>query len=77
MRLAKTPQFTPQPFTIVGWEVDDITGDVADLASKGITFLQFDGLRQDQRGIWTVPDGTQICWFADPDGIVLPLSQTG
>ena len=24
LRLAKTPQFDPQPFTIVGWEVADI-----------------------------------------------------
>lgn len=75
LRLAKTPNFTPQPFTLVGWEVPDIKVDMASLAEKGVTFLQFDGLPQDDDGVWTVPDGTKICWFADPDGNVLSLTE--
>lgn len=75
LRLAKTPGFKPQPFTLVGWEVPDIVSDMASLGGKGVEFLRFDGLPQDENGIWTVPDGTKICWFADPDGNVLSLTQ--
>lgn len=76
LRLAKTPNFKPQPFTLVGWDVPDIVGDMNSLREKGVVFLQFDGLPQDDNGIWTVPDGTKICWFADPDGNVLSLTQS-
>ena len=75
LRLAKTPAFTPQPFTLVGWQVPDIKADMASLAEKGVDFLRFDGLPQDEDGVWTVPDGARICWFADPDGNVLSLTQ--
>ena len=76
LRLAKTPAFNPQPFTVVGWYVPDIQADMSALAGKGVEFLRFEGLPQDENGIWTVPDGTQICWFADPDGNVLSLTQS-
>lgn len=76
LRLAKTPAFNPQPFTVVGWDVPDIQADMSALAGKGVEFLRFDGLPQDDDGIWTVPDGTRICWFADPDGNVLSLTQS-
>jgi hypothetical protein len=26
----------------------------------------FDGVPQDQLGIWTAPDGTQVAWFKVP-----------
>ena len=75
LRLAKTPDFTPQPFTVVGWEVDDIASGIAELARHGVTLLRFDGLPQDEAGVWRTPDGTQVVWFNDPDGNVLSLSQ--
>lgn len=75
LRLAKTPDFTPQPFSLVGWVVPDIEADMAELGGKGVAFEQFPGLPQDKAGIWTVPDGTQICWFRDLDGNLLSLTQ--
>ncbi|MEM7766494.1 MAG: VOC family protein [Pseudomonadota bacterium] len=75
LRCAKTPAFTPQPFTIVGWAVPDIAVDMATLSSRQVTFERFDGLPQDDAGIWTTPDGAQICWFKDPDGNLLSLVQ--
>ena len=30
---------------------------------------------QDERGVWTTPDGSQVAWFLDPDGNVLSLTQ--
>lgn len=47
---------------------------VAALAAKGVTFTIYEGMGQDEQGIWTAPDCTQLAWFADPDGNVLMLS---
>jgi hypothetical protein len=30
---------------------------------------------QDGDGVWTVPGGDQVAWFADPDGNILSLTQ--
>ncbi|MEL6285898.1 MAG: VOC family protein [Pseudomonadota bacterium] len=75
LRCAITPAFTPQPFTVIGWQVDDIAVAMADLARKTISFERFDGLPQDETGVWNTPDGARICWFKDPDGNVLSLMQ--
>jgi predicted enzyme related to lactoylglutathione lyase len=34
-----------------------------------------DGMGQDERGVWTTPDGARIAWFADPEGNTLSLTQ--
>lgn len=77
LRLAKTPDFSPQPFTVAGWQVGDITAEMAALAAKGVGFEVFDQMPQDAEGIWTTPDGARICWFRDPDGNLLSLTQPG
>lgn len=76
LRLARTPDFQPQPFSLIGWVVPDLAADMSDLAAKGVSFEMFEGLPQDEAGVWTVPDGTRICWFRDPDGNLLSLTQT-
>ena len=75
LRLAKTPEFTPQPFTLVGWVVADIAGEMQSLATKGVNFERYAHMEQDDYGVWTVPDGAKICWFKDPDGNLLSLTQ--
>jgi hypothetical protein len=32
-------------------------------------------MKQDELGVWTAPDGTQVAWFKDPDGNTLSVSQ--
>jgi hypothetical protein len=39
-----------------------------------VELLRVDGLDQDERGVWTAPDGTHVAWFKDPDGNTLSLS---
>ncbi|MEM8635151.1 MAG: VOC family protein [Pseudomonadota bacterium] len=75
LRLAKTPNFAPQPFSLISWVVDDIEAEMSALSANGVTFEFFEGLPQDGQGIWTVPDGAKVCWFKDPDGNLLSLSQ--
>ncbi|WP_263419801.1 VOC family protein [Terriglobus albidus] len=75
LRIAKASEFKPQPFTILGWKVDDIGGFASQLSAKGITFERYSFLQQDGMGIWTSPDGAKVAWFKDPDGNLLSISQ--
>jgi catechol 2,3-dioxygenase-like lactoylglutathione lyase family enzyme len=75
LRIATTPQFTPVPYTIFGWEVDNIHATVADLTAKGVEFVRFDFLEQDKQGVWAAPGGASVAWFKDPDGNTLSVSQ--
>jgi catechol 2,3-dioxygenase-like lactoylglutathione lyase family enzyme len=74
VRVAKA-QFTPAPFTILGWQVEDIEKMVTGLQAKGVQFERFGFLEQDKLGIWTAPSGDKVAWFKDPDGNILSVSQ--
>ena len=76
VRVAKA-QFTPAPFTILGWQVGDIEKVVAGLQGKGVQFERFGFFEQDALGIWTAPSGDKVAWFKDPDGNILSVSQHG
>ncbi len=75
LRVQKVKEFTPHPFTALGWNVKDIAGEIDALAKKGVTCERWDFLQQDTRGVWTAPDGTKVAWFKDPDGNILSLAQ--
>ncbi|QEE27573.1 VOC family protein [Terriglobus albidus] len=75
LRIAKASEFKPQPFTILGWKVDDIGDFAGQLSAKGITFERYSFLQQDGIGIWSSPDGAKVAWFKDPDGNLLSISQ--
>ena len=67
LRIVLVQDFTPTPYTIFGWEVDDIHGFVGELNEKGIDFLHFDGLPQSPDGVWTIPGKASVAWFKDPE----------
>lgn len=77
VRLTRVPSHEPAPYTIFGWEVDDLAEAVAELGKRGVELARFEGLEQDDRGVWTAPDGTRVAWFRDPDGNVLSVTETG
>ena len=76
-RLTPVQAFTPHPFSVLGWEVDDISAAVSDLVERGVTFERYDfpWMVQDALGIWAAPDGTEVAWFKDPDGNLLSVAQ--
>ena len=77
MRMTPMPDFQAHPHPVLGWDVPDIAAAARALKEKGITFAIYDGMGQDELGIWTAPDGkAKVAWFADPFGNVLSLSQT-
>jgi catechol 2,3-dioxygenase-like lactoylglutathione lyase family enzyme len=75
VRIARVGDFTPFPFTILGWQVDDIHQTVAEMTAKGVPFARYSFLEQGTDGVWTAPGGAKVAWFTDPDGNTLSLSQ--
>ena len=75
LRVAIVPNLTPHPFTILGWNVDDIFSMIKELNAKNVFFERYDFLNQDELGIWTSPIGAKVAWFKDPDGNILSLTE--
>ena len=75
LRVTKVDGLSPQPFTVLGWEVRDLGAEVMELADRGVTFERFEGMDQDALGIWQTPSGDRVAWFKDPDANVVSLTQ--
>ena len=75
LRVQKVQMHTPQQYTVLGWDVADISAAVAELVARGVRFERYEGMEQTDAGIWTAPSGAQIAWFKDPDGNTLSLTQ--
>ncbi len=64
------------PYTVLGFEVADITAAVQALVKSGVVFEHFPGMGLDELGIWTAPgSAARVAWFKDPDGNLLSVSQ--
>ena len=75
VRVVRVDDFTPFPFTILGWQVKDIHKTVAEMTGKAVKFNRYGFLEQSADGVWTAPGGAKVAWFTDPDGNTLSLSQ--
>lgn len=74
VRLVIMPQVAPAQFAILGWESADLEADIRALAARGVLFVRYSFLPQDELDIWSAPDGSSVAWFKDPDGNTLSLS---
>jgi len=61
----------PQPYPVLGWQVEDATSAVRALANVE----RNSHVEQDGDGIWTAPGGLRIARFKDPDGNILSVAQ--
>ena len=75
LRVTAVAEVARPGYTVLGWRVADIAVTARGLAGRGVLFLRYDGMEQDENGVWTTPGGDKVAWFADPDGNVLSLSQ--
>ena len=75
LRVTAVDRVVPAPYTVLGWRVPDIVATLRGLRDAGVVFERYEGLEQDEDGVWTAPGGSRIAWFADPDGNVLSLQQ--
>ena len=73
LRITAVEEVRTAPYTVLGWIVADLDGEIDRLTAAGVTFNRYDGMAQDDRAIWTAPDGARIAWFHDPDGNTLSL----
>jgi catechol 2,3-dioxygenase-like lactoylglutathione lyase family enzyme len=66
------PDHTPATYTILNFPVDDVDAAVDELAARGVSFERYDGMEQDEKGIFR-GDGPVIAWFKDPAGNILSV----
>ncbi len=62
----------PASFTVLNLPVDDVSAAVRELAGRGVEFVRYDGMPQDEDGIMK-GNGPDIAWFADPAGNVFSV----
>ncbi len=77
LRVNKVDVVTPQPFTVLGWTVDDVVTEIVPLVERGLTFERYPDLPQDENGVARFPNGDKVVWFKDPDGNLLSVTQLG
>ena len=75
LRVTQVGELRPQPFTVLGWEVEDARATVARLREHGVPTLRYDGMEQDDDGVWTTPTGDLVAWFHDPESNVLSVTE--
>jgi catechol 2,3-dioxygenase-like lactoylglutathione lyase family enzyme len=76
LRVTAVGDYTPDAFTVLGWQVDSIESTVDRLISAGVAMLRYQGMNEnDPRGIWTSPAGARVAWVHDPDGNVLSVTE--
>jgi catechol 2,3-dioxygenase-like lactoylglutathione lyase family enzyme len=75
LRITAVAELAPPPQTVLGWRVTDIAATIHTLAARGVVFTRYDGMDQDDAGVWTTPAGDKVAWFADPDQNTLSLTQ--
>jgi predicted enzyme related to lactoylglutathione lyase len=75
LRVSLVTEVTPAPFTVIGWNVKDISAEIEELTARGVGFAHYPEMDQDDLGVWTAPSGSRIAWFSDPDGNVLSLTE--
>lgn len=75
LRIQKVQQHVPAKHTTLGWKVADIRSQIRLLSAKGVQLQHYEGLTQDELGIWKSPSGALVAWFLDPDGNGLSLTE--
>ena len=75
LRVQKVQALKPAQYTVLGWSVPNIHAAVKDLADAGVAFERYQGMGQDELGIWVAPSGAKVAWFKDPDGNTLSLTE--
>ena len=75
LRVTVVKSVTPAGYTVLGWQVPNIVAAVKALSESGVQFERYQGMPQDELGIWSSPGGAMVAWFKDADGNTLSLSQ--
>src|SRR5690348_4707577 len=55
IRIARVQDFRPAPYTVLGWQVEDIESVVTELTARGVVFEKYPFVEDKKLGIWTSP----------------------
>ena len=75
LRVTMVEKVNPAGYTVLGWRVPNIAAAAKALTEAGVRFERFEGMEQDELGVWTSPGGSKVAWFKDPDGNTLSISE--
>jgi catechol 2,3-dioxygenase-like lactoylglutathione lyase family enzyme len=75
LRVTAVPAPARAGYTVLGWRVNDIAATVAALTAQAVEFQRYEGMGQDESGVWTTPGGDKVAWFLDPDANTLSLTE--
>ena len=57
LRVTTVRELNVAPYTVLGWQVDDIEKVAGQLRDAGVQLERYPGLPQDEQGIWDAPGG--------------------
>jgi catechol 2,3-dioxygenase-like lactoylglutathione lyase family enzyme len=69
---AKGPAHEAASYTVLNFRTPDVEGVVDDLTARGVEFVRYDEMSQDDKGI-AREEGPTIAWFTDPAGNVFSV----
>lgn len=75
LRVTIVKRVIPAGYTVLGWQVKNIVTAAKALQEAGVRFEHYQGMDQDELGVWSSPNGGKVAWFKDPDGNTLSISQ--
>jgi len=75
LRVTNVGKVVVAPYTVLGWQVKNIASAVKAMGEAGVKLERYEGLGQDELGIWHAPGGAQVAWFKDPDGNTLSVTE--
>ena len=75
LALLEDPAAKPSGHTAVSFEVHDITAAIRDLATRGVTFEDYDLPDLKTTDHVCILGSEKAAWFTDPDGNILCLHE--
>jgi catechol 2,3-dioxygenase-like lactoylglutathione lyase family enzyme len=75
IRLGMAKELPSAHGTVLGWQVPEMVAAIESLRHAGVHFERFEGMAQDELGIWASPTGAKVAWFRDPDGNILSITE--
>ena len=75
LRVTNVRKVVIAPYTVLGWQVQNIAATIKAMQEAGVKFEHYEGLGQDELGVWHAPSGAKVAWFKDPDGNTLSITQ--
>ena len=73
-----TSDHVPARYTVVNFPVDDIDAAVDELSARGVDFIRYEDMPQDDKGVLrglAHDRGPDIAWFHDPAGNIFSVLQ--